>query len=137
MKKLTNEQLAFFMGRILLGINFLVHGLVRLPKISGFAKGIAKGFEGTLLPQPMALGFAYAIPVIELFLGILLVVGLKTRAALFSSGILLGMLIFGSGLKEDWAWVGSQMVYVIFIYLLLFHLKNNSISFDMGKGAKG
>ena len=135
MKKLTNEQLAYFMGRCILGINFLVHGLVRIPKLSGFAKGVTKGFEGTLLPEFMATGFAYAIPLIELILGLLLLLGLKTRNILFSSGVFMGVLIFGSGLKEDWTAIGSQMVHAIVIYLLLFHVKHNAIALDSNRNA--
>jgi thiosulfate dehydrogenase [quinone] large subunit len=34
--KLHNFELAFVLGRLLLGLNFLLHGLVRIPKLEVF-----------------------------------------------------------------------------------------------------
>ena len=53
MKHWTDHQLAFVIARITIGINFLLHGVVRLPKMEGFASGLSKGFEGTMLPPAL------------------------------------------------------------------------------------
>ena len=48
--KLHNFELAFVLGRLLLGLNFLLHGLVRLPKLEVFRAGIVKEFAAAPLP---------------------------------------------------------------------------------------
>lgn len=130
MKKYTNDQLAFFVARIAIGVNLLVHGLVRIPKLIAFAEGLTKGFSETLLPTFIVAPFAYVLPFIELILGLFLIVGFKTRVAVVTSTFLITLLIFGSGLKEDWAAVGTQMIYVIFFFLLLKNLDHNCIAID-------
>ncbi|MBT0607212.1 MauE/DoxX family redox-associated membrane protein [Aequorivita echinoideorum] len=130
MKNLTNDQLAFFLGRIILGINLFVHGAIRIPKLSGFAEGMAKGFETSPLPEFLVLPFAYILPFVELILGFLLLLGHKTRNSLTASGFLIAILIFGSGIKEDWTAVSTQMVYAIFIFLLIKNLNHNALALD-------
>jgi len=130
MKKLSNDQLAFFLARVTIGINFLIHGLVRIPKLSKFAEGLSKGFEETYLPEIMVMPFAYALPFIELLLGVLLTIGFKTRYATIVGSLLIAVLIFGSGIKEDWAAVGTQMVYAIFFFLLIKNLAFNACAID-------
>lgn len=130
MKNLTNQQLAFFLARITIGINFLMHGIVRLPKLSAFATGLTQGFSETYLPEFLILPFAYVLPFIELILGILLLAGLKTRFALAASSVLIAILIFGSAFKEDWAGVGTQMIYAIFFFLLISKLEHNAWAVD-------
>lgn len=129
-KKLTNNQLAFFLARITIGINLLVHGLVRIPKLQQFAEGITKGFENTYLPQFLVSGFAHCLPFIEFLLGLCLILGLKTRLALSLGEVLIAVLIFGSGLKEDWIAVGSQMVYALFFFFLIKNLEHNFWALD-------
>jgi thiosulfate dehydrogenase [quinone] large subunit len=48
--KLNNFELAFVLGRLLLGLNFLMHGLVRIPKLAVFSAGIEKEFAAAPLP---------------------------------------------------------------------------------------
>lgn len=120
---MDSRKLAYFFARITLGVNFLIHGLVRLPKLQKFAEGIVKGFEGTILPDFMVIPFAYAIPIIEFVLGIMLLLGLFTRKALAASAILMIVLIAGSAFKEDWGAVSTQMLYALYVFFLLFFLK--------------
>ncbi|MCT8339509.1 DoxX family membrane protein [Flavobacteriaceae bacterium TK19130] len=133
MQQLTNDELAFFIARITIGINFFIHGAVRLPKLSQFAEGVAGSFEGSLLPTVIALGFAYLIPFVEVILGFLLFLGLKTRKVAAGLGIFIAFLILGSGIREDWGAVGTQMVYAIFIFLLIKNLHSNAIALDINK----
>lgn len=136
MIKLSNNQLAFFLARITIGINLLVHGLVRLPKLSTFATGMAKGFENSHLPEFIVLPFGYILPFIETLLGTLLVLGFKTKYAAAAGFLLIAILILGSGLKEDWGAVGTQMVYAIFFFLLIKNLDHNRIALDINKKTK-
>ncbi len=129
-KKLTNNQLAFFLARITIGINLLIHGLVRIPKLQQFAEGLTKGFENSYLPQFLVSAFAHCLPFIEFLLGLCLILGLKTRLAAALGAVLIAVLIFGSGLKEDWTAVGSQMVYALFFFFLIKNLEHNIWALD-------
>ncbi|WP_432412574.1 MauE/DoxX family redox-associated membrane protein [Rasiella sp. SM2506] len=130
MKKLNNHQWAFFVARITIGINLLLHGLVRIPKLSKFAEGLTKEFSETYLPQVFVSPFAHVLPFIELLLGILLVLGWKTKFATIASALLITVLLFGMSMQEDWGGVGNLMVYAIFFFLLIKNLEHNAISFD-------
>lgn len=127
---MSNGQLAYLLARLTLGINLLLHGVVRIPKIHAFAQSVAAGFQESILAPEVAQLFAYTIPVIELILGILLIVGFKIRQTLFAASVFIMLLISGSCLKEDWATVGTQMLYALFLFFLLFYLDYNRWSID-------
>jgi len=88
MKNKTNAQLAFFIARVALGVNFLFHGVARLGQVNQFAEGVASGFQDTIFPQAMAYGYGLLIPYIELFFGLFILIGLFTRMSLFIMGFL-------------------------------------------------
>lgn len=116
---LTDLRLAHTGLRLLIGVNIFMHGAVRLPKLSSFAEGMAQGFAGTWMPPAMALPFAYAIPIIEVVLGAMLLLGFRLRDALVGSLLLMTMLTAGVGLQEKWSVAGSQLVYgAVFAALL-------------------
>jgi len=125
---MDNKQLAYFLARITLGINFFIHGLVRLPKLESFANGVVKGFENTMLPEILVLPVAYAIPVVELILGLFLILGIITKKTLIGAAILIIFLIAGSAFKEDWGAVGTQMLYALYIFFLLFYQENERMA---------
>lgn len=125
-----HKHQAYALLRIALGVNFLAHGLVRLPKLAGFANGIAESFADTILPQPAVLAFGYVIPIAETVLGLLLVIGLLSRYTLIASFLLMIALIFGSCLLENWETVGLQVVYTVVLFLLLFYQEYNGYALD-------
>jgi thiosulfate dehydrogenase [quinone] large subunit len=135
MKKLSNDQLAFFLARITIGINLFIHGLIRIPKLSAFVEHLVTGFQGTYLPEFLVSGFAYVLPFIEFIIGLMLIIGLKTRFFAATGAILIAVLIFGSGVKEDWPGVGSQMIYALFFFILIKNLEHNVLAID-GKPRK-
>jgi thiosulfate dehydrogenase [quinone] large subunit len=130
MKKLSNDQLAFFLARITIGINLFIHGLIRIPKLRAFVDYLVEEFQGTYLPEFLVSGFAYSLPFIEFIIGFMLILGLKTRFFAASGALLIAVLIFGSGVKEDWTGVGSQMIYAIFFFLLIKNLEHNALALD-------
>jgi thiosulfate dehydrogenase [quinone] large subunit len=130
MKNWTDHQLAFVIARITIGINFLLHGVVRLPKMEGFASGLSKGFEGTMLPPALVEPIAFGLPIVEIVLGVLLIIGFKTRLAAALSFILITLLMAGTSFKEDWDLVGSQMIYVIFFFIFIKNLRHNTFAID-------
>jgi thiosulfate dehydrogenase [quinone] large subunit len=130
MLNLTNSELAFVLGRLLLGVNFLTHFLVRLPKLAGFKAGLLKQFAATPLPAPLVGLFATVLPFAEGAIGALLLLGLFTRPALAAAMVLMMSLVFGSSLLEQWDTVGSQMLYGFFIFALILHCQHNRLCLD-------
>lgn len=128
--KLNNFELAFALGRLLLGLNFLLHGLVRLPKLAGFRAGIVKEFATAPLPPTLVSAYATALPFVEGGLGLLLLLGLFTRPALVAAMLVIMSLLFGSSLLEKWSLVGDQMLYGLYIITLVLHLQRNRLCLD-------
>lgn len=128
--RLTNFELAFVLGRLLLGLNFLLHGLVRLPKLAGFRAGIVREFAAAPLPPALVSAYATALPWVEGSIGLLLVLGLFTRPALVAAMLVIMSLIFGSSLLEKWSLVGDQMLYGLYIITLVLHLQRNRLCLD-------
>lgn len=124
--------MAYAIFRLALGINILVHGIVRIfgPGPSGFASKTADTFGSTPLPRSVVYGFLLVLPFIETALGALLAVGLFTRWVLVAGGLLMICLIFGTALRSDWPTVGIQMIYSISYFLLLFYRRYNAFSLD-------
>jgi thiosulfate dehydrogenase [quinone] large subunit len=131
MKSISDEALAYALLRLALGVNFFGHGFVRIVGgVGEFAAGMAKGFEKTVLPLWMVQPFALVLPWAELVLGILLIVGFTTRATLVIGALLMTALTFGSSMQSNWAGVGTQLLYSLVFFVLLFLRRHNRLSLD-------
>ncbi|OGX91464.1 hypothetical protein [Hymenobacter coccineus] len=127
---LTNAQWAFVTSRWLLGVAFLSHLLVRGPKLAAFQAGVVKQFAGTVLPAALVGPYALALPLVEGAIGLLLLIGLFTRPSLVAAMLVLMSLVFGSSLLEQWATVGTQLLYGLYIFALLLHVQHNRLGLD-------
>lgn len=117
---MNNNQLAQLVMRIGLGINMLMHGLVRIPKLTTFVTKMGAGFSQTILPSFLTNAFLYTLPFLEFASGVLILVGGQfSRWGYLLGGCIIGALLFGTTLKEDWTGAGNQMIYVIAFYLAL------------------
>lgn len=126
----TNPEWAFVMGRLLLGVSFFTHLLVRLPKLAAFQAGLLKQFAGTLLPAALVGPYALALPWAEGAVGLLLVLGWFTRPALVAAMLLLTSLLFGSSLLEQWNTVAIQLLYGLYTVVLLLQVQFNRLCLD-------
>jgi thiosulfate dehydrogenase [quinone] large subunit len=70
------------------------------------------------------------LPFIEGLLGALLLVGLRTRAALIGASLLMVVLTFGSSLVQDWSAAGAQLMYALVLSTLLFLHRYDGWSVD-------
>ncbi|QKZ15360.1 DoxX family membrane protein [Spirosoma sp. KUDC1026] len=114
------NQLAQLVIRLGIGINMLMHGLTRLPKLNGFVAKMAPGFAETILPAAITRGFLFALPFIEIATGLLILLGGRTiKWGYFLGGLIISALLFGTTLKQDWAGAATQMIYLIAFYLAL------------------
>jgi thiosulfate dehydrogenase [quinone] large subunit len=117
------RQHAYLLLRLVTGLDFFMHGFSRIftgTHLSGFASGMAKSMAGTPLPPALTLATGYIIPCVELLIGTLLLLGLFTRATLAAALLLMLVLMFGIGLKQDWNVAGQQLLYAFVLALLLF-----------------
>jgi thiosulfate dehydrogenase [quinone] large subunit len=127
---MDDRALARALLRVTLGMNLIVHGLVRVPKLAAFAGAMARDYGPTLLPSQMVHGFALALPFAEAVLGALIAAGLWQRSALVAGGLLMLGLIFGTALLQRWDTVTQQMVYSLIYAALIATLSWDRWSVD-------
>lgn len=120
MRKLDNRSLALVLFRISFGINFLFHGVVRMPNLEKFVTGMQNTFKDTLLPEFMVTPIAYTIPFAELVIGVFLLVNKFTRETLVATFVLMNILVIGSSFAQKWDLVGLQSTYIGFLFLLMY-----------------
>src|SRR2546427_13151886 len=115
---MDDRPLARALLRLTLGINLVVHGLVRVPKLAAFAGGMARDFQPTVLPSALVQAFGLALPFAEAAVGALIAIGLFQRAALAAGALMIAALVFGTALLQHWDTLTPQMVYSL-IYAAL------------------
>jgi thiosulfate dehydrogenase [quinone] large subunit len=115
------RRLAYVLLRLMLGLDFLGHGGVRLMHGDGvFAAGMVKMMADTPLPGGLVHVFGLVLPFVELTVGLLLVLGVMTREALILGSVVMLSLMFGTVLRQDWNTAGLQLNYSVVFSLLLF-----------------
>ncbi len=127
----TDRTLAYFLLRIVLGVNIAVHGLSRLYSGAGaFAHELVPLFSKTPLPATAVYTFGVSLPWLETFIGLLVLAGALTRYAYTLGMLLIAALTFGSTLRQDWGTAGLQLTYAL-VYAALFVTRQyNSFSVD-------
>ncbi|WP_160137849.1 DoxX family protein [Chryseobacterium sp. c4a] len=125
-----NKKTAYFFLRLSMGINFFGHGLVRLAKLQDFADGMVKSFGKSWLPELFVQMFSTALPFLEFIIGLMLIIGFKTRIAAMAGASLIILLLFGSSTVENWEAMGVQMIYAGLFYILISRLDDNDLSLD-------
>ena len=118
--KQTTIQLAYLILRLTMGVNMFTHGVARLLDLEKFNMWMIGQFSDTILPEFLVSLSSYMIPFAELIIGVLLILGLFTSRALLLGALLITILVFGSGLQENWNVMSSQMIYAIFFFILSY-----------------
>jgi thiosulfate dehydrogenase [quinone] large subunit len=127
---MDDRALARALLRVTLGINLLVHGLARVPRLAAFAGAMVGDFGPTFLPSQIVYGFALALPFVEAVLGALIAVGLWQRLALAAGALQMLALIFGTALLQRWDTLTQQMVYSLIYAALIATLSWDRWSVD-------
>ncbi len=127
--KRQDVTLAYTLLRIVFGINFFVHGLVRIGNMGGFIQSMVERFQ-ELAPSFVILPFAALTTPIELISGFLMIIGLQTRNAIIAGFVLMMPLMFGVCLLQEWDTASSQLIYCLVFFILLACCSLNSISVD-------
>jgi thiosulfate dehydrogenase [quinone] large subunit len=126
-----NQQTAYAIFRLTMGINIFLHGATRiLSGVGKFADAMSAGFKDSPLPSGLTWAFLAALPFMEALVGLLLILGLWTRPAVIAGSLLMTTLVFGTALRSDWAGLGLQMVYVLSYYFLISHATRDAYGLD-------
>lgn len=123
-------RLGYLVARCLMGLNLVMHGAVRLPKLESWSTATAETFAHTFLPPRLVLLTAILIPCVELLVGICLLLGLFTRIGIILGWLLIFTLMFGSSLLEEWGNVFNQNLYGLYLVGLYIFIKRNYYSLD-------
>jgi putative oxidoreductase len=100
--------------RICTGAILVPHGVQKL-FLGGAASSVAgKAFAAWGFPAPLA--WAYGIGVLELFGGVMLVLGLFTRPVALLFAIELLVFIFGVHIDKGWLWGRGGVQYPLFLF---------------------
>lgn len=127
---MNDKIIAFTLLRMTLGINLLIHGLVRFGNYILFIESMESSFKKTFLPRFLIESFVWILPPVEALIGLLLILGLMTRFAAISGAVLMALFVFGTGLIQNWSVMASQMIYSAIYFILIFNMRYNFQSVD-------
>jgi thiosulfate dehydrogenase (quinone) large subunit len=135
MTRSTNREkdaaLGYLWLRATIGTNIFTHGLSRiLAGPSHFADALVPAFQHAPLPAGLVRLFALALPWAESIVGLLVLVGIRTRFALVAGSLLILTLTFGATLNQDWESAGLQLIYATVYASLLAFRNHNTFSVD-------
>ncbi len=129
--RVNHQALAYALLRIAFGINFAGHGFIRIAHgTAAFAQSTAEHLAKSPLPHPLVLGFGFAIPILEAALGLALIFGLCTRAALALGAVFMMALTIGVTADQQWDVAGQQLLYSLVFFVLLFLVQHNVYALD-------
>jgi thiosulfate dehydrogenase [quinone] large subunit len=129
--RVNNKSLAYALLRIAFGINFAGHGLVRIYNgVDAFATTTAEHLAKSPLPHSLTFGFSYVIPFLESILGLVLILGIFTRAALVCGAVFMMLLTIGIASNQQWDIASQQLIYSAIFFLLLYLIEHNGLAVD-------
>lgn len=119
---------AYLMLRLTMGFHMFAHGGVRLPILTQFATETATEFAKLrliglpLFPAWFVYPFSISVPPVEFLIGVLLILGWKTRLASIAGGITILLLMFGNVSRLQFGTAHLMWFYVlVFVLLLAFN----------------
>jgi thiosulfate dehydrogenase [quinone] large subunit len=123
---------AYLLLRMTIGLNIFIHGLSRLfMGLTVFADSLVPMFAKTFLPGRSVYAFGLALPWVETTLGLLLLLGFRTRIALVGSSSLMFALTFGTSIRQDWTTASVQLIYAAIFASLLAYREIDICSLDV------
>lgn len=121
---------AYLLLRVTLGVNIAVHGIMRLRDLDAFAEGLTQRFSQSPLPDVLVYAFGTALPPIELAVGLAILLGLHSELALLVGASLMAVLTLGAGLIQDYSAMGTQLIYAVGYFVLLWAIPHNQYALD-------
>jgi len=127
---MNHREAAYALLRATLGVVLLFFGIGKfMAGLGNFVGGMNQHFAGKL-PAIMVMPFAYAIPFCEVIGGLLILLGLFTRAGLVLFGLLIIGLTFGTVMLGDAPTVAHNLQYALVNFVLLWLVDLNHYSLD-------
>ena len=128
----SDRSLAYAVFRTTFGINIMMRGVVRIALgQAAFVTYMLTQFKDVpVMPPAFLVPFATVLPYVESVVGLLILIGFQTRAALVIGGLLIAALTFGTMLRNDFTIAWLQLTYAIAFFLLLAFRSWNLISVD-------
>jgi thiosulfate dehydrogenase (quinone) large subunit len=114
--QMRDERLGYVLLRLAFAFNMLMHGVSRILMGPGdFAFKLQTQFANSMLPAAAVHAFGVVLPGIETLLGLLILIGLRTRVALVVASLLMMVLTFGAAMIQDWSAAATQLIYAVII----------------------
>jgi thiosulfate dehydrogenase (quinone) large subunit len=127
--KPRDVAIAHLLLRVMVGGIFLNSGFNKIFNIPAFVERMVKTLDASYIPDVLIRLGAYPVPIIEIVVGLLLILGLSTRIASIVTSTLMIMLTFGAMSAQLPELVSSQLIYGIVLFLLLATCRYNWFSF--------
>jgi thiosulfate dehydrogenase (quinone) large subunit len=128
--KPRDVAIAHLLLRVMVGGIFLNSGFNKIFNIPAFVERMVKTLDASYIPDVLIRLGAYPVPIIEIVVGLLLILGLSTRIASILTSTLMIMLTFGAMSAQLPELVSSQLIYGIVLFLLLATCRYNWFSID-------
>ena len=128
----SDRSLAYGLFRFTFGINIMFRGVTRivLGRAAFVTYMLAQFKDVPVMPPAFLVPFATVLPYVESLIGLLIVVGFKTREALIACSLMIAALTFGTMLRNDFTNAWLQLTYAIALFLLMAFRSWNRISID-------
>jgi uncharacterized membrane protein YphA (DoxX/SURF4 family) len=130
----TDRGWALLFARLVLGLIFFMAGVWKVFQLGPleYARKLFLPYSDTFLPVWSLWAVGTVIPFVELIAGALLILGLKTRAALVALGFVLAVVTFGHLLKEPLYEFHTHVIprLALLLFILLLPREDDKISAD-------
>jgi thiosulfate dehydrogenase (quinone) large subunit len=128
----SDAAIAYALFRLTFGVNIMMRGIVRIALgLPAFQAYMLTQFKDVpVMPPAFLTSFASVLPFVETLIGLLILVGFQTRAALVAGSLMITALTFGTMLRSDFTIAWLQVDYAIAFFLLLALRSWNVISID-------
>ena len=134
----SDGSLAYGLFRFTFGLNIMMRGVVRIAiGLPAFQTYMLTQFKDVpVMPPAFLIPFATILPFVETLIGLCILVGFQTRAALSAGALMIAGLTFGTMMRQDFTIAWLQLDYAIAFFILIALRSWNLISVDamMGGG---
>src|SRR5438067_860134 len=134
MKPNLNRAWAILFARLVLGLIFFMAGVMKVFQLGPLehARKFFLPFSDTFLPVWSLWALGVTIPFVELIAGALVILSLRTRAALVALGFVLAVVTFGHLLKEPLYEFHTHVIprLALLLFILLLPREDDKFSAD-------
>jgi thiosulfate dehydrogenase [quinone] large subunit len=132
--KFDGKKAGYLVLRLALGAVFFFYGVNKFQAgVGATIDQMARQFDRTFLPSIAVKAVGGALPSLEVVIGLLVLTGLFTRAALVAAGLVLITLSSGLAVLGNAPTVATNLLFLLVVYVLLSHEEDNAFSLDAAR----